>query len=278
MPRSLPPDRVSRLFLDTYGSDAYICPPSEHDRSKERLGTEFIMLHRRQEGTRRSHIRSVKPRWQFCVGLLLSGMFAPGCQAPDEKSTGSGADALTIRVDREDNGAAGDAFDSSSKIAPRKLTFTVAGFAQRPSAGASQEERAAAAQAAVLDAFCNAVIEARRTRGQSTSGFVEKLSDRLTLIHRSVDEGSEIEIRLRSHGIDEVISVRAGVLQHPPRDFELVRDIFAETGGAFALLPIDASVRLGGRYMARVGCYESFGVKRSLAGDLGGDPAQSPNP
>jgi len=181
--------------------------------------------------------------------------------------------SYTIHIDRSENGAAqrsgGLATDDQIAL-PRKLAFEVSGVGRKAPAGATQEQRAAARQAAIIDAFVKALIEARRSRGQPVADFTAKLGPRLTVIHRTLAGGDEVEVRLLARGVQKVFVVRDGVLQHLPHDFSLVRKIFEETHGEFSLLPADPATG-SDVYVARVGCYVPAGMESALVGDLSTD-------
>ena len=130
-------------------------------------------------------------------------------QAPAERTEGTSesTEGLTIHIDRNENGAAfrsGDEARGPRIAMPRKLAFEVLGMARSAPAGASQEQRAAAHQAAIINAFGKALIEARRSRGQPVSGFSAKLGPRLTVVHRGVGAGGEIEVRRSCGSVAEV--------------------------------------------------------------------------
>lgn len=228
----------------------------------------------KQQSTRSHQGRLSPGRASGCaagVGLLLCCVSLVGC-GPAERTEGTSesAEGLTIHIDRNENGAAfrsGDAAAEPRIAMPRRLAFEVSGTARAAPAGASQEQRAAAHQAAIIDAFGKALIEARRSRGQSVSGFTAKLGPRLTVVHRKVGTGDEIEVRLIARGIQKVFVVRDGVLQHLPHDVSLVRKIFDESNGEFSLLPADRAVRTD-VCVAKVGCYVPMAMEGALAGAI----------
>lgn len=236
------------------------------------------------------------PITRFHSGRLLSGR-ASGCVAgvcaafccvvlvgcgPAERpaDVAQTAEGMTIHIDRNENGAAfrsdGEAVEPRVAM-PRKLAFEVSGTARSAPAGASQEQRAAARQAAIIDAFGKALIEARRSRGQPVSDFTAKLGPRLTVIHRTIGTGSEFEVRLIARGVQKVFVVRNGVLQHLPHDAGLVRKVFEETNGEFSLLPAD-QIASSDVCVAKVGCYVPAAMDGALAGGVsdGGDPVDEP--
>ncbi len=184
-------------------------------------------------------------------------------------------EVFTVRIDAGNNGAAPmvqKGYDPSKRRAPRALIFETSGVARLPDEGASQEEWAAVREAAVLDAFAKAIMEARRMAGLPEDEFVEEFSSRMTVAQRISVNGEEFEVRLVDRGMERLFLLRDTVLQHPPHDFELVRKIFAETNGEFTLLPVDEAPM--GRMIAKVGCYE----KAMLSGHFAENTEDSATP
>ena len=199
-------------------------------------------------------------------GLALPAM--TGCSnARSEDSAGeSSPRAISVRLDRTDNGAAINApVDRTRDVVapPRELAFSVVGSAPGTEAPSSIEAKAAASQAAILDAFANALREARKSRGQSTSDFTARFGPRLTVTDRTLGNSREFTVCLKHRGVDNTITVRDGALQQPPVDFRLIRRVFDETNGEFSLLDTDASSR-DGVVLATVGCYIPPGFEDTL--------------
>ena len=218
--------------------------------------------------------------FQFAAvcSLFLTPLLAPGCGSKNRNQPdvvqSAPVDVHTVHIDTGDNGAAGRATSVAHREqspAPRSLVFETSGVAPVPEDGASQEEWASAREAAVLDALAKAVIESRRAAGLSEDNFVETFASRLFIAHRITDDGKEFEVRLKDHGMERLFLVRDGRLQHPPHDFELVRKIFHETGGEFALLPTRNAPL--SRYVARVGCYAMPASNARFAGEVDSDRA-----
>jgi len=184
---------------------------------------------------------------------------------------------FTIRVDRTNNGAAHTADDTDPtrpSDRPRTLAFEMVGYSNAAQ-DATPEQRAAASQAAIVDAFCKALIEARTTRGQSTADFTAKFGPRMNVTHRTLDDGYEVQISLVYHGVESLFVVRNGVLQHPPQDLGMVHRLFEETNGEFSLLTTEAS-STGGIALAKVGCYLPAGFDSRLTGDVTGQKVDTP--
>lgn len=196
-----------------------------------------------------------------CVLSLITGCLNTSSDARPA------TEVYKVQIDREENGAAHSPQSRDAdpeKIQPRNLAFEVTGFGRRPYSRAPQEGRASARQAAIIDAFCKALIETRRSRGESTSNFKAKLG-RLTVAHRTVGGGEEFEVRVIAQGIEKRFVVRDGVLQHLPHDFKLIHKMFEETEGKFSLLPPGPSPAPG-TYVATVGCYLPVTTRERLAG------------
>lgn len=212
------------------------------------------------------------------ISSFLCLAFTAACNSSKNRSRESVQQATpteinTVRIDAGNNGAAParQASHVEERRAPRALVFEISGVAPIPHDGGTQEEWAAARESAVIDALAKAIMESRRGAGLPDENFVEKLAPRLTVAHRITDEGEEFELRLADRGMERLFLIRDGVLQHPPHDFQLVRKIFSETSGAFALLPVDEAPL--NRYVARVGCYQAIGMDSRLAGEMRGDDA-----
>jgi hypothetical protein len=209
------------------------------------------------------------PRFCSWVCGLLLAIGISACQKPKPVQPARVTTVepeYCIRVDRASNGAATtveEAVLADASDGQRTLAFEMAGYSQTAT-DATAEQRAAATQAAILDAFCKALIEARASRGQSVADFTATIGSRLTVTHRTVDGGYEVRIDVAYRGVDSLFVVRNGVLQHPPQDLSLVRQMFAETNGEFSLLETDVS-STGGLALAKVACYLPAGPDASVA-------------
>jgi hypothetical protein len=220
------------------------------------------------------------PAWVASALLLVAAWVGgAGCGEPKPKQAGQKAEEpYTVAINRADNGAAvepGGANESVVAAVPRTLAFEMAGFARAPGTGEPQEEKSAASQAAIIDAFSKALIEARKARGQPVSDFTAELGPRLTVQHSRVNGGYQVEVSLLARGVKSTFVVRDGVLQHPPRDLKLIQRIFDETNGEFSLLGTEWQPA-NGRYVARVGCYQPAGVGEAIAGEAEVQPAGVP--
>lgn len=212
-------------------------------------------------------------------GLALSAM--TGCS----KARNAGVEEeseprpISVRLDRSNNGAAinvptGRSADTVAP--PRELAFSVVGSAPGTEAPATMEAKAAASQAAILDAFAKALREARKSRGQTTSDFTARFGPRLTATDRTDGDAREFTVCLKYRGVDNTITVRNGALQQPPVDFRLIRRVFEETNGEFSLLDTDASSR-DGIVLATVGCYIPPGYEDTLRPEnIAAAPAEEP--
>lgn len=211
------------------------------------------------------------------VGLLMG--IGVACQTPktSEPVQTAASPEYAIRVDRANNGAAatGEEVDLAAvSDRPRTLAFEMVGYSET-APDATPEQRAAATQAAVIDAFSKALIEARAMRGQSTADFTARFGPRMTVTHRIKAGGNEVRIGLTYRGVESLFIIRDGVLQHPPQDLTLVRRIFDETNGEFSLLATDAT-STGGVALAKVACYLPAGLDSRLAGDAADEKVPTP--
>ncbi|MCG8407182.1 MAG: hypothetical protein MI923_18445 [Phycisphaerales bacterium] len=201
------------------------------------------------------------------TGGLVLGASITGCQGFSRER--SATEVFKVQIDRQENGAAQSPQENpgheSKQTQPRRLAFEVTGFGRQPLAHGTQERRAAARQAAIIDAFCKALIEARRSRGQPASNFTAKLGQHLTVAHRDIGSGDEFEVRLVAGGAEKRFIVQDGVLQHLPHDFKLIHKLFDETRGEFSLLPTGPSAAPD-TYVANVGYYLPVVQDGALAG------------
>ncbi|MBN2560169.1 MAG: hypothetical protein JXQ75_04490 [Phycisphaerae bacterium] len=217
------------------------------------------------------HVTREKSAWvSRAVLAILAWVGCWGCSPTQQVKETAAEPTYTIVLDRTDNGCAvtSDQTDGDQiAVIPRALSFEMAGFSCPQVAGDAQEERGAAMQAAMIDAFCQALIEARRARGRSDSDFTAQLGPRLTVTHRTVDDGYQVEVGLVSRGVQTSFVVRNGVLQHPPRDLRLIHQVFEETNGEFSLLGTEWMPATN-TCVAKVGCYLPAGLAEALAGDV----------
>lgn len=205
-------------------------------------------------------------RWRriCCAGLPWVVALA-GCGGNRAAEVRDSNAEYTVRINRP----AGLQTTEPGAGVQRALAFEVAGFASQEGAA---EDGASVKQAAILDAFVRAMVESRRVRGETTGDFTTKIGRRVTVVHRQIGEGYEAQITLIARGVDTTFVVRDGVLQHEPHDLKLLRQVFDETNGEYALLAADWHPGLRG-CNARVACYEPVPSVR-----MAGDPAEKTVP
>ncbi|MFQ5429066.1 MAG: hypothetical protein ACE5E1_02045 [Phycisphaerae bacterium] len=229
--------------------------------------------------------KPTKPKcpWGSLLAMpAVLGFLIVGCQEPQKPAADAPRTAkhYPVRLDRGDNGAAVHSTAGPSerdRLQPRRLAFEITGFASgAPDGATQQEQRAAARQAAIIDALGCAVIESRRSRGLSVDDFTATLGPRLTLTHRTTDDGNEFEVRLTTRGLEKVLIVRNGVLQDLPNDFDLIHEVFAATHGEFSLLGAEPLGASGRQYAATVGCYVPAGLETAVAGNPSGADGDDP--
>lgn len=197
--------------------------------------------------------------WTLAAICLVSG-----CQSQRSAGVQENGAGYTVRIDR-----ATRVSGPEESAPPRQLAFEVVGFA---SDSGTSDDTTSVKQAAILDAFVRAMVESRRVRGETTGDFTTKIGRRVTVVHRQIGEGYEAQITLIARGVDTTFVVRDGVLQHEPHDLKLLRQVFDETNGEFALLAADWHPGLRG-CNARVACYEPVPSVR-----MAGDPAEKTVP
>jgi hypothetical protein len=201
---------------------------------------------------------------------LVAGLIC-GC-GPKEKArqTASTSNGFDVRIDRSENGAAAPAAHAGGQKTgdtPRTLAFEMSGAGKMPESGASPERRAAANQAAIIEAFCKAVIEARKATGRPGSDFAVDFGPRLKVSRMAVDGGYESRVTLVSRGVETAFVVRNGQLQHEAHDFRQVQQIFDATDGEFSLLGTDWSP-VKGECVATVARYTPAELNSALAGSV----------
>lgn len=210
----------------------------------------------------------------WTMPAILACVCCWGC-TPAGQVEEAGADrCYAITLDQGDNGAvaaSNRAGGAEHAVMARTLSFEMAGFSRRPATGDQREQRAAATQAAIIDALCKALIEARRDRGQTDADFTARLGPRLTVTHCTTNDGDEVHIELISRGVETTFAIRDGRLQHPPHDLKLIHRIFEETNGEFSLFGTDWSADTG-TCVATVGCYLPAGLGAALAGGVAARP------
>jgi hypothetical protein len=199
----------------------------------------------------------VSPLSLFSVALLAGCGSARTVAVSD---TSTQAD-YKVRIQRSGPASASDTMASPA----RDLAFEVSGFGGATVGNDKSDEKTSVTQAAIVDALVKALVEARRSRGQTTGDFTTKLGPRVTIVHRQIGDGYEAQITLLARGVDTTFIVRDGVLQHEPHDLKLLRQVFDETNGEFALLGTTwKSVQHGCE--ARVACYQPAGMEGAVAG------------
>jgi hypothetical protein len=212
--------------------------------------------------------------------VVIFGSILMGCASKDRAVTAAAEEPVyTVQIDRRDNGAATgrrSRMDDANSVLPRSLAFEMVGESGAAVVGGS-EARASATQAAILDAFVRSLIEARRTRGQSTADFSARLGPRLAITHKSLPVGYFAEISLITGGVENTLTIKNGALESPVADMKLIRKVFAETNGEFSLLSTDWSSS-DGTCQARVACYMPAGLEEHLAAQPAAAEENAPIP
>ncbi|HVP10741.1 MAG TPA: hypothetical protein VMV94_06070 [Phycisphaerae bacterium] len=212
------------------------------------------------------------------AALALATALLCGCESKEKtRQTASADNGFNVRIDRSENGAAArTAREGGDKAndASRTLAFAMTGAGKMPETGASPERRAAANQAAIIEAFCKAVVEARKTTGQPGSSFTADFGPRLRVARVAVGGGYEDRVTLVSRGVETTFVVRDGKLQHEPHDLRQVQQIFDATNGEFSLLGTDWSP-VKGECVATVARYVPAGLNSALAGGVPDEKSDS---
>jgi hypothetical protein len=205
--------------------------------------------------------------WALTVALLC------GCQpAQKARQTASAEEDFGVRIDRSQNGAAAAAptqrsADQKASATPHTLAFAMTGAGKMSEPSTSPEQRIAASQAAIIEAFCKAVVEARQVNGQTDGAFSTDFGPRLKVSRTAVEGGYESRVTLVSRGIETTFVVRDGRLQHEPHDLHQVQQIFDATNGEFALLGTSMSP-VKGECLATVAHYVPGELDSALAGSV----------
>lgn len=219
----------------------------------------------------------------LAAAAALTTVFLWAC-GPQERviDNGEANAAFNVRIDRAENGAAGPvaAGDGAGAGTQRRaFAFEMTGVGKPPRADASAEQRAAASQAAIIEAFCQALMEARRARGETDPEFTVDFGPRLHVARSKAGEGYEIRVTLVSRGVETIFVVLDGKLQHEPYDLRQVRQVFAATNGEYALVGTDWSPTAG-ECLATVAHYAPAAASSALADGVKGEhdgPAAGPD-
>lgn len=200
------------------------------------------------------------------VALALAALLG-GCGAKQKVQQPVVNETPTVRIDRADNGAA--AAPAAGRFvaaqAPRMFAFEMTGVGKAGRADASSEDRAAAGQAAIIEAFCNALIEARGKKPDSAPSFEVDFGPRLKVARTDSSDGVRTTVTLVSRGIETKFVSVAGKLQHQPHDLRLVQQVFDATNGEFSLLASSWSPGTG-QSVATVARYLPAELDSALAG------------
>ena len=157
----------------------------------------------------------------------------------------------------------------------RRLAFLVTGYGVEPKSGGPVERKAAALEAAVVDAIGRAVREMQRDpkRDRTPVEYKVTLAPGLNVFGQLVGGLPRTVVLLDRRGRVTELCARNGLLAHPPHDSKVVQQIFAATEGRLVLhgtRPADKP----GRYAAEVGCYRK--VERGSATRPAAGGAQPP--
>jgi hypothetical protein len=142
----------------------------------------------------------------------------------------------------------------------RRFSFLVTGFGVEPPGGNPVDRKAAAIEAAIVDALGQAVREAQRDpkTGRAPIEYKMDLGPGLTIYGQLVGGAPQTVIVLDRRGRTYEFCSRSGVLAHPPYDARVVQQVFAATQGRFVLQATRATEEPG-RYSADVGYYQKVG-------------------
>lgn len=218
----------------------------------------------------------INPRLKWCLPTLVAAATAvtavlAGCGDQQAASRPVSEEApLKVRIDRADNGAASPRGGrTSAQMRPRTFAFEMTGIGKMSRVESSAEDRAAAAQAAIIEALCNALMESRGADPRSASPFVAEFGPRLKVTRNVTPDGVRTSVRLVARGIETLFVAIDGRLQHEPHNLRLVQQIFEATNGEFSLLAT-AWPLAAGESVATVAHYHLSGSDAALAGDMGG--------
>ncbi len=211
---------------------------------------------------------------RVCAFAIASALLATGCYREhraspavdlSETEAAEHPKADAIRLSRTQVGAEvrPEADVQPAPEAPavkRELLFVVTGFGETPETGGLLERRAAAVEAAVVDALGRAIRQKRRDpkTGTMSPEYRVELSPRLIVVGQLVRGAFQTAIRLtvdragKSH--DYELCVLNGVLAEPPHDRAIIDEIFQAAGGEFVLQSTGPTPEPG-RYRAEVACY-----------------------
>jgi hypothetical protein len=142
----------------------------------------------------------------------------------------------------------------------RRFTFLVTGVGTEPKAGGPVERKAAAIEAAVVDAIGLAAREVQRDpkTGRAPVEYKLNLGPGLTVFGQLVRGMPQTAIVLDRRGRIYEMAERNGTLLHPPHDSTVIQQVFTATNGKLVLQATRATDK-SGQYCADIGYYETVG-------------------
>jgi len=204
--------------------------------------------------------------WMSASCTLALVVMLVGCGPKEKARPVQDEGPLTVRISPADNGAAAPVVSRARTAhAPRAFAFEMTGVGRAGQADATSEDRAAAGQAAIIEAFCNALMEAQGKEPGLAQSFEADFGPRLKVKRTTSAEGLRTVVTLVSHGIETRFVSVNGKLQHQPHDLRLVQQIFDATNGEYSLLTSAWSPGTG-QSVATVARYLPAGLDSALAG------------
>ncbi|MBN1344173.1 MAG: hypothetical protein JXQ73_15920 [Phycisphaerae bacterium] len=186
---------------------------------------------------------------------------APVAQAPAPIEMDGPPGPEPISIDLGQVGAEGEKveyLETKEKPWPRRrFTFLVTGVGCESKKGSPVERKAAALEAAVVDAIGRAAREMLRnpSTGKAPVEYRMTLGPGLTVFGQLVQGQPQTAILLDHRGRIDELCARQGVLAHPPHGTKIIQQIFAATDGQL-VLQATRQADTPGCYTADVGYYQ----------------------
>lgn len=142
-----------------------------------------------------------------------------------------------IRFDTDTEALPADDATKLARNAQPQLAFVVTGVGSEPEKGTVMERRAAAFEAAIIEAIGRAVREMQRDpkTGRSPVEFQAPIAPGLTVFGQLVGGAPRTVVLLDQRGREFELCSTKGVLAHPPHDNRIIQHVFEAAGGRLVL-------------------------------------------
>lgn len=204
-----------------------------------------------------------------CSRTHESPVAGPTADVDVEAETTAAPHAITINsgwVGAE--GSAAVAEPTPAARPNRQFAFLVTGIGTEPKSGGAVERKAAALEAAVVDAIGRATREILRDpkTGRAPIEYKAALGPGLTVFGQLVSGAPRTVILFDRRGRIDELCAADGVLAHPPHDGRIIQRIFAAAQGKLVLQATRAGHKPG-YHAADVAYYRKVGSEATNPAD-----------